>query len=235
MKTMGIAAALAALVSAGATPAFAQTTESGYLGTPVRAPKNAFELGVNTGYTQGFGALTRRVPLGSLAGPGFAAGLDLGYRVSPGFSIGVAGQYQGFSASSALPTGTVVRGASVDLQGTLHGAPYSRVDPFVTIGAGYRALWEVPTGIAPTIMTHGFELAKLQLGLDLRVSESVAIAPVIGAGVDMFVWENTEGAETAQLRNRGASGFVFAGVQGRFDHGGARACKPAVVTQTQIE
>ena len=231
MKTMGIAAALVTL--AGATPALAQTTEGGYLETPVRAPKKAFELGVNTGYTQGFGVLSGGRPVGRIAGPGFGAGIDLGYRATPGFSIGVAGQFQGYSASSDLPRGTMVRGGSADLQATFHAAPYSHIDPWVTVGGGYRALWQVPTGSTPTIMTHGFELGKLQLGVDLRASESVAISPTIGAGVDMFVWENVAGGEAARLRGRGASGFLFAGIQGRFDIGGARANKPRVIVGTE--
>jgi opacity protein-like surface antigen len=233
MKTMGIAAALAAVASA--TPAFAQAAEGGYLETPVRAPERAFELGVNTGYTQGFGLLSRGRPVSVIAGPGFGAGIDLGYRATPGFSIGVAGQFQGFSASSDLPAGTMVRGGSADLQGTFHMAPYDRVDPWITVGGGYRAVWEVPLGSAPTIMTHGFELGKLQLGLDLRASESVAVSPTIGAGVDMFVWQNTEGAEAANLRGRGVSGFLFAGLAGRFDLGGARANRPEAVTKTAAE
>jgi opacity protein-like surface antigen len=233
MKTMGIAAALAAIASA--TPAFAQTTEGGYLETPVRAPRNAFELGVNTGYTQGFGLLSRGRPVSVIAGPGFGAGIDLGYRATPGFSIGVAGQFQGFSASGDLPAGTMVRGGSADLQGTFHMAPYNHVDPWITVGGGYRAVWEVPMGSAPTIMTHGFELGKLQLGVDLRASESVAISPAIGVGLDMFVWQNVSGAETANLRGRGVSGFLFAGLAGRFDLGGARANKPVVVAQTATQ
>ena len=232
MKTMGIAAALA--VAASAAPAFAQTIEVGAAETPVRAPKNAFELGVSTGYTQGFGSLSRGRPVGELAGPGFAAGLDLGYRATPGFSIGVAGQFQGYGASGDLPAGTRVRGGSVDLQGTFHAAPYDRADPWITLGAGYRGISQIPGGSAPTITTHGFELGKLQLGLDLRASESVAVSPTIGAGIDMFVWENTAGAETARLRDRGVSGFVFAGLAGRFDLGGARANK-AVVLQTSTQ
>ncbi len=222
---MGIAAA-AALAFAGSTPAFAQTAEGGYLETPIRAPKNAFELGVNTGYTQGFGVVSRGRTVGGIAGAGFGAGIDLGYRATPGFSIGAAAQYQGFSAAGTLPAGTMVRGGSVDLQATFHSSPYSRVDPYVTVGGGYRALWEVPTGTAPTIMTHGFELGKVQVGVDLRTNEAIAISPVVGAGVDMFVWQNAEGAETARIRGRGVSGFVFAGVEGRFDLGGARVAKP---------
>jgi opacity protein-like surface antigen len=233
MKTMGIAAALA--VVASATPAFAQTTEAGYLETPVRAPERAFELGVNTGYTQGFGVLARGRLVSVLAGPGFGAGIDLGYRATPGFSIGVAGQFQGFGASSDLPAGTMVRGGSADLQGTFHTRPYSHVDPWITVGGGYRALWEVPVGSAPTIMSHGFELGKLQLGVDLRASESVAISPALGAGVDMFVWQQVSGAETTNLRGRGVSGFLFAGLSGRFDLGGARVNRPVAVAKTAAE
>jgi hypothetical protein len=52
-----------------------------------------------------------------------SAGLGLGYRVTPGFSIGATGQLQGFNASNELPRSTMVRGAATGLEATLHAAP----------------------------------------------------------------------------------------------------------------
>lgn len=236
MKSIGIAAA--ALAFAGAATAFAQTeaqsqrggvSDMDMLKAPVRAPRQAFELGVATGYTQGFGNVYPGRPVGDVANAGVTAGIGLGYRVSPGFSIGATGQYQGYNASNVLPRGTTTRGAAAGVEGTFHLAPYDRVDPYVSVGAGYRMLWERPEGDAPSTLTHGFELGKVQVGLDLRASEGVAISPVIGADVNMFMWRAGEGAEPTALSRRGLSTFVFAGLEGRFDLGGARELKPEQV------
>ena len=193
----------------------------------LRAPSKAFELGVDGGYTQGFGRMHAGRGVGDVAGAGGTLGVNLGYRIDPRWSVGVNGRYEGFGAGQREPSGTTVRGTSAGVQGTYHTAPYSRLDPYVTFGTGYRALMETPRGNAPTTVTHGFELARVELGLDVRASESVSISPVLGADLNMFMWRTGGGAETAQLTDRGVSTFVFAGVKGRFDFGGTREAKPA--------
>jgi hypothetical protein len=198
---------------------------------PVNAPRGAFELGADAGYTQGFGTMStgRRVP--DLAGPGGTLGVTLGYRINPRWSLAASGQVQGYGSAQALAKGTMVRGATVGVQGTYHGAPFDRLDPFITLGTGYRIITEKPAGELPTTVTHGFEIAKVQVGLDLRPGESVAIAPVIGADLNMFMWQSGGGVETARLTDRGINTFVYAGVQGRFDVGGTREPRPA---ETQV-
>lgn len=194
---------------------------------PIRAPKNAFELGVDGGYTQGFGAIHKGRGVGDVAGAGGTLGLGLGYRIDPRWSVAVNGRYEGFGAGEQSPSGTSVRGAAAGIQGTFHTAPHSRLDPYVTLGTGYRALMETPRGNVPMTVTHGLELARVELGLDVRASESVSISPVLGADLNMFMWRTGGGAGTATLTDRGVSTFVFAGVKGRFDFGGTREAKPA--------
>jgi hypothetical protein len=221
MKIIGIAAGALALAGF-ATPALAQTVEGEVVPAPLRAPRNAFELGADVGYTQGFGAVYSDRSVRDFAGAGVGVGVGLGYRATPTFSIGATGQYQGLNANDQLARGTQVRGATAGLAATFHIAPYERADPWVSLGAGYRMLWEVPSDNTPTILTHGFELGKVELGVDLRPSESVAVAPMIGADLNMFNWRSTPGASSADIGNRGLSTFVFAGVRGRFDVGGGR-------------
>src|SRR5205085_2422901 len=152
----------------------------------------------------------------------------IGVRFTPTFSLGATGQFQSFNANEALPLGTAVRGATVGAEATFHIAPYEPADPWVSVGGGYRMLWEVAQGSAPTTLTHGFELAKITAGIDLRPSENVAVAPVIGADLDTFMWQRATGAANAELTSRGVSAYVFAGVRGRFDVGGARESKTTV-------
>jgi len=196
------------------------------LGAPVRAPSKAFEIGVDAGYTQGFGNVGPGRGVGDVAGAGGTVGVHLGYRVDPHWYVGGTGQYQGYGTSNARPNVGSVRGVTAGVEGSYHLQPYSRVDPFVTLGTGYRALVESPPGNAPTAVTHGIELGRIEVGLDVRPSESVAIAPVIGADLNMFMWRTGGGAEAAPLTGRGINTFVFAGLRGRFDVGGGREARP---------
>jgi hypothetical protein len=208
-----------------AAPAMVTPAESdvgGYLRAPVPAPSRAFELGVDAGYTQGFGTITSGRGVPDVATAGGIFGLSLGYRIDPRWSVAATGQYQGFGAGATTPAGTSVRGATAGIQGTYHFSPYNRLDPYLTFGTGYRALMESPAGNAPMTVTHGLELGKVEVGLDVRPSGNIAISPVLGADVNMFMWRTGGGAETASLTSRGVNGFVFAGVKGRFDIGGSR-------------
>jgi hypothetical protein len=192
----------------------------------VPAPAGAFEIGVDTGYTQGFGNLLVGRTMGEAAGAGIGVGLNLGYRINPYWSLAAAGSYQAYGAGGTLPSSSSVRGGTAGVEGTLHTLPYDRVDPWVRLGAGYRIFAESPAGSAPTTLTHGPQLAKLEIGLDIRASDSIAVAPVIGADLSMFPWRSGGGVETARTSGLPVNTFVFAGIQGRFDVGGHRVPAP---------
>jgi opacity protein-like surface antigen len=226
---VGIAIATGALATALAGTALAQQqpyeteTTPSYMRAPVRAPRNALEIGVNTGYSQGFGKIARGETVGRTADAGFGAGLNLAYRATPGMSIGAVGQFQGFNPDDRLGSDAKVRGVTAGVDATFHFAPYERVDPFLSLGSGYRLLWTMPKGPRNDVLTHGFELARLNLGLDMRVSPDIAVGPMIGADLDMFVWRNPEGsAGNSEIDGRRVSTFIYGGVQGRFDVGGQR-------------
>lgn len=197
-----------------------------YIREPMRAPHNAFEIGLSTGYTQGFGSIADGLPVGRVADAGIGFGLDLAYRVNPMFSIGLAGQFQEFSPDTKIKVGTDVRGLTTTLLGTVHFSPYDTLDPFVQIGAGYRMLWTLPPGKNNDVLTHGFQLAKLNLGLDVRVSKDVAIGPMVGADLNLFLWTNPEGPSgNRKIQDTSISTYIYAGLQGRFDIGGTREAK----------
>lgn len=234
MRTIGLG--VFALALSTAAPAFAQGTPPPPPGAmepvadvargPIRAPRGAFEVGVEAGYTQGFGSVSRGRGVGDVAGAGGMVGLAAGARLNPRWSLTGRVGLEGYGASDAIARGTSVRGGSAGISGTFHASPYERLDPTITLGTGYRALVEAPAGTAPNTITHGFELGRLEVGLDVRASESVAISPVVGADLSMFMWRTGGGAETAALTNKTLSTFVFAGVKGRFDLGGTRESKP---------
>lgn len=70
---------------------------------------------------------------------------------------------------------------------------------------------------------QGLELARLQVGVDYRITPDVAVSPLIGAALDMFVSQDspmTTGYAEIQSKKVNFSGF--AGIAGRFDLGGKR-------------
>lgn len=197
-----------------------------YTRSPMRAPWNAFEIGVNTGYTQGFGDIADGLPVGDVADAGIGVGLDLAYRATPGFSLGFSGQFQEFDPDTRLKTGANARGVTGTIVGSFHLSPYQRVDPVLSLGTGYRMLWAMPRGPNNDVMTHGFQLARLNAALDIRVSDDVALGPMVGADLNLFVWRNPEGSVGNQeIDDKSVNTFIYAGVQGRFDVGGTREAK----------
>jgi hypothetical protein len=205
-------AALAATAASAARPAEAQETVRWERELP--APTNALELKVGGGYTQGFGTLFPGVGIPNVAGAGVGVAADIDYRQTPHWSWGLQGEYQEFA--SELNTGA--RGLVGNLGVTYHASPYTTGDPWLRLGGGYRMLWSVDPPGAPTTMFHGFEIAKLTVGYDIRLAGGVALAPVVGADVNVFVWETAAG-RTAALGPAQWGSFVFAGMQGRFDAG----------------
>lgn len=218
----------------------AQEHNESYLAQHVRAPSDALELKLGTGYTQGFGTIAPGRGLGDVAGSGIGVSADVDYRVAPTWSFGVEGQYQEFTSEQ----NSSARGAALNLGATYHFQPIVRGDPWLRLGAGYRWLWENDptnaTGIS--VVRHGFDLLTAKIGYDIRVSEDVALAPVIGADLTTFVWETPSNGTEHAMSSAEVATFVYAGLQGRFDIGGSRggvqvaaAPKPVGVTAPQRE
>lgn len=205
-----------------------------YFNQYVDAPTKAFELSVGTGYTQGFGNLQSGVAMKDVITPGFAVDLGLGYRIDPHWMVGLAGQYQEFVAERS----SGARGLTADLAAAYHFSPYMRVDPWLQLASGYRLLWETQPDPTPNLLSHGFELAKLTLGFDIRVDKDVAIAPVIGADLTLPLWQSVGGGNSVAINNPSVSTFIFAGLQGRFDvtntHESGRPIVAKAVSETRI-
>lgn len=232
MGKIGIAIAAGALTAMAASTAAAQdyVREGPYLRQQIRAPRLATEIGLSAGYTQGFGDIMQGQRVGTVADAGFAPGITLGFRATPHVSLAWSGQYNEFKADDSLAGGTNVRGLVTGLEAGFHFAPYERIDPHLSLGAGYRMLWLVPEGPSNNTMIHGFELAKLQAGLDVRASQDVAIGPVIGADLNLFAWRNPEGAApNVEIADKRVNTFIYGGMQGRFDLGGLRERRPVAI------
>jgi hypothetical protein len=197
-----------------------------YLQERVATPEKAFELTIDTGYTQGLGQLQGGVNMASVASPGIAFDLGAGYRINPNWAVSVNGQYHELTPERAAGA----RGFAPNVAVAYHITPEYRADPWVQLGTGYRMLWETHDN-APTVLTHGFELAKLTVGLDVRVSEDVALAPVIGADLNLPLWQS--GATNIAIVDPRLNTFLFGGIQGRFDMAGERTTEKVTTVARQ--
>jgi hypothetical protein len=217
MKPHVVTAAVGLAILVVPTIANAQEAEKSYFQQRVAAPSQAFEATVGTGYTQPCGLLRQGVGMPDVAKAGIGIDVAGGYRVDPHGGVSLGGQYQELNAQNADAT----RGAALTLAAQYHIAPTTRLDPWVELGTGYRMLWQVQGQNNPTVLNHGFELARARAGFDLRLSPDIAVAPVIGADATVFLWQDVGGNNTA-ISDPRVSTFVFAGVQGRLDVGGTK-------------
>jgi hypothetical protein len=211
MKTLVLAimGALAALA-----PLTADAQEKTYLQRSVPSYEKALELVVATGYTQGFGQLDRATGLPRVAHAGIGVDVGAGYRVNPRWGVTLTGQYQELQAERAEAT----RGFAGTVAAQYHLDPNLVLDPWLELGAGYRALWETRPLARQDVLTHGVQVGRARIGLDVRVSPELAIAPVVGADATVFLWQDA--GTTTAIADPRFSTFVFAGLQGRFDVGG---------------
>jgi hypothetical protein len=221
---LGIAALTGALTFACAGTALAQDRGNppDYLREDVLAPRRAVEVGVDTGFTQGFGVSADN---DMDAGPGAGVGLTLGYRFTPRIALSTYGSYQQFNATDGLEDETP-RGLTAGIEASYHFNPYARLDPVVTLGTGYRAVFNAESD-PDNDVSHAFQLLKAEAELDVRLNRNVAVGPMLGADIDAFSVKDPPGAVTAA--DDGVHLFIYAGAQGRFDVGGERAARPEPV------
>jgi hypothetical protein len=189
----------------------------------VPAPANAVEIGVATGYTQGVGPTGGGMQhVEDLSKAGGAVELDATYRINPTFAVGAYGSFSKYATGDQISDQTDVLGATAGIQAAAHLRPDRSVDPWVSIGTGWRGLWLSPQSGKNTSL-QGLELARLQLGVDYRISEDVSISPVIGGSLNMFVSEDSAmTTKYTEISDKKANFIGFAGLAGRFDLGGKR-------------
>ena len=213
-------AVLLLIVPAVATAQPEATDTTGVGHAVLAVPAGTFEIAVATGYAQGGGRLGGDLrSLEDVAGPGGAVEVDLGYRVIPQLALGVYGTLSGSQHGDLIDSSTNVIGAAAGLHAAWHFRPHVSIDPWVSLGGGWHALWLEPdTGKVTSL--QGFDLARLQLGVDYRITKEIAIAPVVGGSVSMFVSQDspmTTGYTEISDKKVNFTGFI--GLSGRFDFG----------------
>ena len=189
----------------------------------VAAPSNALEIGVATGYTQGVGPLGGGMAhVEDIARAGGAVELDAMYRINPLFAVGAYGSFSKYATGDQIDSQNDVLGATAGIQAALHLRADRSVDPWVSVGTGWRGLWLSPLS-GKTTGLQGLELARLQIGVDYRVDQDVSITPVIGGSLNMFVSEDSAMTpKYTEIADKKVNFMGFAGIAGRFDLGGKR-------------
>lgn len=223
MKAMQLIPAVSLFVPAIALaqPESADTTTG--FDHDVPSVKNAFEIGVTTGYSQGAGKLGGSAGnLEDVAGPGAAVELDLGYRIIPQLSVGAYGTFSKYQHGDSVPSSTDVIGATAGVKAAWHFRPERSIDPWVSLGTGWKGLWLDPSS-GKTTSLQGLELARLQVGADYRITKDIAVAPVVGGSLSMFISQDSPmTSDLTELHDKKVNFTGFAGLSGRFDIGGAR-------------
>jgi hypothetical protein len=219
-----------ALVSSQNAGAQEKSEGPSYFTTRIDAPKQAFELAVGGTYTQGLSSPAGGMGTTDLTKAGAAVELQAGYRLMPELSLSLSGEYNEFNQGDRLSSSAGTRGMVAGANATYHLLPYDRIDPWVRAGVGYRMLWVVGDATTPDTLWHGFQFVKLNVGVDLRTTEDLALGPMVGVDVNEFVWKNPTGSVGDQeISDKRVVPFVYAGLQGRFDLLGTREPRNATL------
>jgi hypothetical protein len=222
-KTLAITTTLIG-VAALAGSAQAQMAEtSAVTQSHEMAPRNAVELTLGAGYTQGLGQIQKGGAnnINDVANGGIGLDLGIGYRFTPNLALAIDGQYQELNTANTSNTASSARGAAFGVDGTYHFMPNRRFDPWVRVGTGYRLLWSVPTA-GRNVLFHGFDLVRGSVGVDIKNTADFAIGPMVGADLNTFLWQRPDGGTNTTISDPRVNTFVYAGVQGRWDMGGTR-------------
>ena len=201
----------------------AQPVESG--ATEVAPISNALEIAIGGGYLRSTGDIGRDMAsVGDLTDNAAAGELSVTYRWTPQFSVGVYGTLSAYEAGErAAPATDMGIGATAGVKADWHFRPTLAVDPWVSIGAGWRGLWLGNVNSkdgedATERKLNGIELARVQFGLDYRISPTFALAPYIGAAASMFIAEDSmASAGYDEIANKEVNWSFTAGVLARFD------------------
>lgn len=181
---------------------------------PALATAENVEVGVGLGYAQGNGQLgDYATSLENTASPGGALQLDASYRVRPDVSLGA---YATLSDHSGVEQSDIghVSAATTGVQATYHLRRAWAADPWVSGGIGWKTMWLEPRG-GTTRSFHGIELARVQVGTDVRVSPTVSVSPVVGVSASTFLGQRIA-MELVGIEEREIHVTGFLGVAGRF-------------------
>jgi hypothetical protein len=187
--------------------------------TEMPAISNALEIAIGGGYMRSAGDIGRgTAAVDELTEDGGGAELSIGYRMTPNLALAVYGTLSGYDVGTkAQPSTDLAIGATLGVKADWHFRPHMTIDPWVSIGAGWRGLWLGNDNETERAL-HGIELTRVQVGVDYRISPTFALAPYMGASAAMFIAEDTMATNGyEEISNNELNWSFTAGLLGRFD------------------
>jgi len=157
-----------------------------------------------------------------VAGVGAGADVSVGYRFSPRIALSAFGAG---ALYVAIAPEERARSAAVGIRGTWHFRPYRSVDPWVSVGSGYRMFWNSLPEQDSTVR-RAIQALALGIGVDYRLSPEFGIGPFITADLSIFFREALPNRPSTAV-SAAVSSFVSAGISARFDLLG-EALHPAI-------
>lgn len=179
------------------------------------APSNALELTLGTGLARGTGDLGDDLPAADdRAHSGLNLEASIGWRATRHLAIGAYLNLTGFGNPDDSAQGAFA--GSAGIQATWHVSPAAAHDPWISLGTGVKVL-ALEDGDDKRTLT-GVELARIQLGVDYRLSPRFAIGPVIAASASLFDRQYIGDSDDAmELHDQRVNWTFSAGVLARFD------------------
>jgi hypothetical protein len=214
------------------------------LGTTSRARAGGFELGARVGYGIPLGKADDDSDLSDGVSGMVPLQLDLGYRVSPAFSIGgyvmygigFAGDDVSKSCDNAddvpgVDASCTARDVRLGIQGQFHFLPKKKLDPWLGAGIGYEWLTvgaDISGGGREADLSttaKGFEFINLQGGLDFKVAPGLALGPFLSFSIGQYSSTSSSCSgnactgittESGDIDDKAAHQWLLLGVRGTF-------------------
>jgi hypothetical protein len=214
------------------------------LGTASRANAGGFELGGRLGYGIPLGKTDDNSDLSDAISGMIPLQLDLGYRVSPAFSIGGYVMYGiGFVGDEisnncdnaddvpGVNASCSARDVRLGVQAQFHFLPKKKLDPWLGVGLGYEWLTigeDISGGGREADFSatgKGFEFINLQGGLDFKVTPGLALGPFLSFSIGQYGSTSTScsgngcagvATESGDIDDKAAHQWLLLGVKGTF-------------------
>jgi hypothetical protein len=169
---------------------------------------NALEIGLGFGSAQGYGHAESGGP--RLDDMGIGADVSVGWRINPRWMVGV---YSSSALYPAMEGGASTVGTAAGVQANYHFS--SKLRPWVGLGAGWHGYWISYQGERKAY--QGADLARLQLGVDVPITPSFSVEPLLGLTLATFAPQKNLAGSASDARSSSLSVFVLIGALARFD------------------
>lgn len=201
------------LLLATSSTAFADADIAG--ATSIPAVDQALEVTVGLLSAHGAGNIGGDLPaVRDVGGSGLAIDASVGWRATRNFSFGGYLNAAGFGNPDDAGDGAATFAAGI--KADWHFMPAAKLDPWVSLGTGVKAM-AIESGGDERAFT-GLEIARLQVGLDIRRSSRFAWGPVIGVSATQFNTQYDDEMDVElDIDDKELSWTVSVGVLGRFD------------------